>query len=129
MRVLTFTWGKVESLGEDVQQKVGVAQRLPGIVLMCPAKPHRLLAALTLRFIPRYLQENASEPGIKEGRAVATICPRCSEMSPLLNTRSQGVTDCSSGWSSGHVHLGVPARVLRSSFLPAPQGKWQLLIL
>ena len=46
----------------------------------------------------------------KEEKAVATICPRCSEMSPWLNTRSQGVTNCSSGWSSGHVHLGVPAR-------------------
>ena len=46
----------------------------------------------------------------KEEKAVATACPRCSKMSPLLNTRSQGVTDCPSGWGSGQVHLGVPAR-------------------
>lgn len=69
------------------------------------------------------------ESGRGEERAIATTCPRWLEVSPLVSTRSQQVTGCSSGWVSGHFHVGSPCQgVLGSSFLPVPWVKWQLLI-
>lgn len=127
--ILTFTWGKVGVPGRRCAAEGGSAPEATRHCADVPAKPHRLPGPnppLILR-----CHRDASEPGIREGReSCCHSLPQVLRNVPFVKHQIPGSDRLLLWLELGTRAPGSPCQgVLRAAFLPAPQGKWQLLIL